>query len=199
MDPDFGLSEVLDESKYWLDHILKKERDPVNYEYDFGDGWEHKIILGKILPFDSDVSLPVCVKGKGACPPEDVGGIWGYHHLLKVLADQSHPEHEEYIEWVADEFDPAAYNIEEVYKQLARYHLEKWNMPTSGLDQVRHIYDGTTYLSNASQDLDEGSFSRDDMLKRAFVRRIEIIGKASKKISDVLDSYDELFNNSLPR
>lgn len=120
-DPEFGSSEVLDESQCKLSQILKNEKDSIIYEYDFGDGWEHKIVLEKILPFDSKADLPLCLKAKGACPPENIGGVWGYDNFLDVLKDNTHPEHEEYKEWVEDNFDPAAYDIKEVNKVLAEY------------------------------------------------------------------------------
>ena len=91
------------------------------YEYDFGDSWEHNIRLEKILPFDPDAVLPLCLKAKGACPPEDVGGIWGYSNFMEALSDPDHPEHTEYKEWVGGGFDPAAYDIKEVNEMLSKY------------------------------------------------------------------------------
>lgn len=113
--------ECEDESKYKLSRLLKKERDSLVYEYDFGDGWEHKIILEKILPYDSSVKLPICVKGKRACPPEDCGGIWGYENLLEIIRDPSHPEHEEMLDWLGDEFDPEHFDLEETNQILAEH------------------------------------------------------------------------------
>jgi len=120
-DPDFGLDEVLDEKKYKLNQLLTAEKDSISYEYDFGDDWTHKITLEKILPFDPKAQLPFCVKAKGACPPEDVGGIWGYYGFLDALNDPEHSEHEEYLEWIGGGFDPTAFDIEEVNKLLAKY------------------------------------------------------------------------------
>lgn len=97
------------------------EKDSLIYEYDFGDGWEHKITLEKIVPWDTDAVLPLCIKAKGACPPEDVGGIWGYNSFLEALSDSEHPEHEEFKEWVGGEFDAAAYDINEVNQLLGEY------------------------------------------------------------------------------
>ena len=88
---------------------------------DFGDGWNHKITLEKILPFDSELTIPVCLKAKGACPPEDVGGIWGYYEFLEALEDKEHPEHESYKEWVGGNFDPEAYDIGDVNEGLMDY------------------------------------------------------------------------------
>jgi len=120
-DPDFGFAEILDENKYRLNQLLKKEKESINYEYDFGDGRVHKLTLEKILPFDHRVPLPLCIKAKGACPPEDVGGVWGYYDFLETLDDPDHPEHEEYKEWVGEDFDPAAYDIKEANALLKEY------------------------------------------------------------------------------
>ncbi len=110
---DSGL-ELKDETKYKLSDLLKAEKSSVMYEYDFGDGWEHKIVLEKILPFDSTIQLPQCIKGKRACPPEDCGGIWGYESLLESLNDKKHLEHEDMLEWLGEEFDAEYFNLDEI-------------------------------------------------------------------------------------
>lgn len=120
-DSDFDDMETLDESGYKLGQIMKTEKDSIIYEYDFGDGWEHTITLEKILPFDPKERLPQCVKGKGACPPEDVGGIWGYYEFLEALQDAEHPEHESYVEWAGGEFDPQHCDVEEINALLLEY------------------------------------------------------------------------------
>ena len=112
-DPDFDL-DVIDERRVTLDRLLPREKDAIVYEYDFGDGWEHKIELEKILPFDPKTTLPICIKGKRACPPEDVGGVWGYEEFLQAINDPNHPEHESYLDWVGGEFDPEYFNMDEV-------------------------------------------------------------------------------------
>lgn len=70
------------------------EKDSLRYEYDFGDGWLHEIVLEKKQAYNKAVNLPSCVKGKRACSPEDFGDVWGYEELLEVLKDPSHPEYE---------------------------------------------------------------------------------------------------------
>jgi hypothetical protein len=119
-DDDFGM-EIEDESKYKLSQLLKNEKDTITYEYDFGDSWEHKILLEKVLPFDSKNALPVCIKGKRACPPEDCGGIWGYEDLLEAISNPNHPEHEDMLEWLGGEFDPEEFDLEEINDDLAEY------------------------------------------------------------------------------
>ena len=119
-DDDFEL-EMEDEADYKLSQLLKKEKDTLTYEYDFGDSWEHKILLEKILPYDSSTFLPVCIKGKRACPPEDCGGIWGYEELLEIISDPKHAEHEDMLEWLGGEFDPDEFDLEEINGDLAEY------------------------------------------------------------------------------
>ncbi len=119
-DDEFGM-EIEDESKYKLSQLLKKEKDTLIYEYDFGDSWEHKILLEKVLPFDTKTALPVCIKGKRACPPEDCGGIWGYEELLQTISDPNHPDHDDMLEWLGGEFDPEEFDLEEINEELAEY------------------------------------------------------------------------------
>ncbi len=119
-DPEFDDAEILDEKKFKLNQLLIHEKDSLIYEYDFGDGWEHKITLEKILAFDPKSALPNCIKAKGACPPEDVGGVWGYYNFLEALKDPNHPEHEELKEWVGGDFDPSAYDLQAVNGLLSK-------------------------------------------------------------------------------
>lgn len=89
-----------------------------NYRYDFGDGWEHRIELETILPREKGVQYPICIKGKRACPPEDVGGVWGYEDFLEGIKDSNHEQHEEMLEWIggmfnAEEFDPEDVNFDD--------------------------------------------------------------------------------------
>ena len=119
-DDDFEL-ESEDESQYSLSQLLTKEKDVLIYEYDFGDSWGHNILLEKILPFDGKTALPVCIKGKRACPPEDCGGIWGYEDLLETLADPKHPDYDDMLEWLGGEFDPEEFDRKEINEDLADF------------------------------------------------------------------------------
>ena len=115
MNPE---SASRDEDKTKLKQVLQKEKDFMIYEYDFGDSWEHEILLEKILPSQPRKKLPVCTGGERACPPEDCGGIWGYQELLEAFEDPSDPEYEELIEWVGEDFDPEEFDPDLVNKQL---------------------------------------------------------------------------------
>ncbi|MFN2494610.1 MAG: plasmid pRiA4b ORF-3 family protein [Pseudonocardiaceae bacterium] len=95
----------------------------IRYTYDFGDDWEHDIVVEDVLTAEPGVAYPRCVAGRRACPPEDCGGIWGYDELLEILADPDHPEHAGRLEWLgldsADEFDPAEFDLDEANEALS--------------------------------------------------------------------------------
>lgn len=118
-DPD-DEQEIRDERKVKLNQLLSAPKQALRYEYDFGDGWEHQIVLEKVIAPAPDVSYPCCTAGKRACPPEDCGGIWGYADFLEAIADANHPEHEELLEWVGGAFDPEQFDIEAVNQVLRR-------------------------------------------------------------------------------
>ena len=120
-DDDMGGLEMLDESKYRLNQIAPGEKSKFVYEYDFGDSWEHIILVEKVLPPEKGVHYPRCIKGKRACPPEDVGGIWGYTDFVKTIKDPHHPGHEDMLEWAGDDFDPEAFDLVEINEALQQF------------------------------------------------------------------------------
>lgn len=79
---------------------FQRPGDSATYEYDFGDNWEHEVLLEGILLGEKDVNYPQCTGGEYACPPEDCHGTYGYEHLLRVLADPRHDEFEDMKEWL---------------------------------------------------------------------------------------------------
>jgi len=85
-----------------------------NYLYDFGDGWEHKVVLEDTLSQKEDQKYPKCIDGARACPPEDCGGVPGYCHLLEVLADRRHEEHKEMTHWLGGKYSPEDFSPENV-------------------------------------------------------------------------------------
>jgi hypothetical protein len=122
-EPDFDMGmEIIDESKYAISQLLKKEKQSITYEYDFGDNWEHVITLEKITPFDPKQQRPNCIKAKGACPPEDIGGVWGYSEFLEAMNDSNHPEHESFKEWIGGTFDPDLCDVDVINQRLADYY-----------------------------------------------------------------------------
>lgn len=116
--PSFG-RKMIDESAVLLNEVLKNEKDWLKYEYDFGDGWEHKIILEKIMPQKKNQLPIVCIKGRRACPPEDCGGPWGYKHMLEQLAaPEDDEEYAELLEWLGDDFEPENFDMQETNQIL---------------------------------------------------------------------------------
>jgi hypothetical protein len=119
-DPDYDdYLEMHDEEEVILGQVAPREGVKFRYEYDFGDGWLHQVLVEKVLPPEPGQSYPVCVKGRRACPPEDVGGMWGYQDFLEAIQDPNHEEHEEYLEWVGGEFDPEAFDLDGVNVALS--------------------------------------------------------------------------------
>lgn len=119
--PEFGFDgdeEIRDEQTVKLNKIVPTEKFKFSYLYDFGDSWEHEILVEKILEADPEAEYPICIKGKRACPPEDCGGVWGYQEFLIAIQDSEHPEHEEMLEWVGGFFDPEDAELDEVNYQL---------------------------------------------------------------------------------
>ncbi len=116
---EFESSDSLDERKYILSDVLSDEtKGKFVYVYDFGDSWEHEIILKKILPqASSQVQL---LEGRRACPPDDVGGTYGYEQFVEAMRDPKHPEHEAMLDWYGDEFDPEEFDVQAVAKRLAK-------------------------------------------------------------------------------
>lgn len=108
----------VDEQQARLPQYVRQEGQKLRYEYDFGDSWEHELLLEKILPAEASVRYPRCLEGKRACPPEDCGGVWGYADLLEAMADESHPEREMYLEWLGGELDPEAFDLAEINEIL---------------------------------------------------------------------------------
>lgn len=119
-DPDYG-ADIRSENNVKLNQVVKSENFKFDYEYDFGDGWSHQIVVEKILPLQVDIHYPLCLAGKRACPPEDCGGIWGYAELLEVLQDPEHPEYEERLEWLGNDFEPEAFALDEVNQILQNF------------------------------------------------------------------------------
>jgi hypothetical protein len=107
-----------DDARTRLDQLLTQPKDSILYEYDFGDSWTHQIVLEKIVPASPELKVPQCIAGARACPPEDCGGVFGYAELLQALKDPSHPEHEDMLEWLGGNYDPAFFDLEAVNKQL---------------------------------------------------------------------------------
>jgi hypothetical protein len=121
-DPDLDL-DFNDERDITLGQLIGGVGDRLRYTYDFGDNWEHEILVEQLLDPDPETRYPALIAAKGACPPEDCGGVWGYANLKEVLADPSHEEHQEMLDWLgldnANEFDPTTVTTDNIQNELA--------------------------------------------------------------------------------
>ncbi len=119
---DDPFDSSLDGSEIKLSEYLK-EGTKLSYEYDFGDGWQHKLSVQKVLTPDPKIKYPTCIKGKNACPPEDCGGIWGYYGLLEAINNPKHEDYGDMREWLGLEkgetFDPTYFDLEETNDEIA--------------------------------------------------------------------------------
>ena len=117
IDPDMI---TIDAKKTKMSRIFRKEGETYCYIYDYGDAWEHRLVLEKKEA--KDMAVPWCIDGAGACPPEDVGGIHGYQQMLEVLKKPRHPEKAGYIEWLGlvpgEKWDAKFCSIRDVNKRL---------------------------------------------------------------------------------
>lgn len=106
------------ETRFRLETVAPPVKSKFIYEYDFGDSWIHTVTVEKILPPEPGAKYPQCIAGKRACPPEDVGGVWGYEEFLMAMNDPDHEEHESFMEWIGGEFDPEEFDLEYINEEV---------------------------------------------------------------------------------
>ncbi len=108
--------------KYRLGDQIKQKGRSFSYLYDFGDSWEHELVLEESRYFNPDMRTEVaCLEGERACPPEDVGGVSGYFEFCNALKDQNHEEHESYMEWSGGDYDSERFDSGSVNWELMKY------------------------------------------------------------------------------
>lgn len=122
MDEDWGTEPRIDASKVRLREVLQPRKTKIDYIYDFGDGWEHRLTVTDVRAGDPSLSYPRYVGGERNGPPEDCGGIPGFYEMLDAAADPKHPEHAEAKQWL-DDYDPNA--IEELPIKVALGRIAK--------------------------------------------------------------------------
>jgi hypothetical protein len=113
------VEESTDERRVRLSDVLRRAGAKAEYTYDFGDSWEHSIVVEKVLTPEPGVVYPVCTAGKLHGPPEDCGGPYGYYELVEAIRDPKHERREELLEWTGDDFDPEAFSVDDVNRRLA--------------------------------------------------------------------------------
>ena len=113
--------------RYRLSDVIHSEGQRITYVYDFGDEWEHEIVVEEMHRLEPDGLYPVCLAGKRASPPEDCGGVTGYYDMLEILGDPEHEEHEDMVLWArrdGRDYDPEDCNLKSINREL-RYHWQK--------------------------------------------------------------------------
>lgn len=106
-----------------LRQVLCRAKQRVAYEYDFGDGWLHEILLEKVLPYDAATGYPVCLDGARACPVEDCGGVPGYYSVIGALREPT-DDNAEWREWIG-EYDPEAFDAKAVNRRWEDWRKRK--------------------------------------------------------------------------
>jgi hypothetical protein len=108
-DPDGELGNA-DETKARLADVARV-RTRIGYEYDFGDGWEHDLIVEARVVAEGGKTYPACIAGEGACPPEDSGGAYGFADLKEILAGPPSDERDEMQTWAGEDYDPSHFDL----------------------------------------------------------------------------------------
>ena len=96
----------------------------MGYEYDFGDGWEHEVLLEQVTESEPGIRYPRCIDGERACPPEDVGGVYGFADYVQAITNPNHSEHDELLEW-SRPFDPTEFDAKQATRSM-RKGLPAW-------------------------------------------------------------------------
>ena len=128
-EPDeYNELEYIDYRKTRIRDVMDSVNDAMTYEYDFSDGWEHSLILEKVIDSDPDVKYPVCLAAERNCPPEDCGGAHGFMEMLDILNNPNHEEYESWKTWVGDEYDSERFDLSIVNRLLRQrnYGLPSW-------------------------------------------------------------------------
>ena len=128
----WGDNDYLEASTTFIREFLEENKN-FNYTYDFGDNWEHKVTVEKILE-DYELNYPKVIKFKGNCPPEDCGGIYSYYYLLDRIENKANPEDEEEMEYEEIEYEDdidwleylEEYDMDKVNEELEKYYFYKW-------------------------------------------------------------------------
>jgi hypothetical protein len=123
-DPS-NTDNVADDRRLTVGGVMTSGVRRFTYRYDFGDDWEHEIVIERQGPAVDGRRYPACTAGKSNCPPEDCGGVWGYGDFLVALADPSSPEAAELSEWIDPDFDPEEFSLEIVNARIASWQKSR--------------------------------------------------------------------------
>ena len=115
-DVDFDTEDEVDETDVTVAEVLGPLDGPPGqsaflYQYDFGDDWEHEVVIERSFTTAVGLKFAVCLDGANACPPEDVGGAYHYREFMAAVGDPTHPDHQPLLDWIGGSFDPTAFDL----------------------------------------------------------------------------------------
>lgn len=112
-DPTFADDrDVKGEGRTKLSRAVRSVGAEFAYVYDLGDSWTHWVVVEDIRPPEPRIRYPRVLAGARSCPPEDVGGTYGYADFLEAIADPKHREHKSMLAWVGGAFDPEYFDVD---------------------------------------------------------------------------------------
>jgi len=120
MERTFGGPRAASERTARLFSVLGRAGAKAEYTYDFGDSWEHQIVVEKCLAREPGRVYPACLAGERQGPPEDCSGIPGFYNLLEAISDPEHEEHQDLLDWVGGSFDPESFSADAVNQRLQK-------------------------------------------------------------------------------
>ncbi|MDQ0569955.1 hypothetical protein QFZ42_001789 [Variovorax paradoxus] len=120
-DPQWPEADMLNERRYTVGDVLGPTVQQFRYSYDFGDGWDHTVVVEqRLVTVEGKNTWPMCIDGENACPPEDVGGPPGYMDFLEALRNPTHAQHEDMWTWWGGPFDPLGFSLNEANKAIRK-------------------------------------------------------------------------------
>jgi hypothetical protein len=128
-DPDWGEGPLDARKTRLIDALEDTGAKTLKYLYDFGDGWEHTVKVERITDAMPGLIYPFLIDATGRCPPEDVGGPWGYAEFLAAIGDPKHESHAEMVQWVGAPFDPDTIDFDEHAKAVEVASAEVVEIP----------------------------------------------------------------------
>ena len=123
-DPEWDGDDIPEDKTSLIEMLEDTGVRSFKYLYDFGDGWEHKIRIGKVANAVQGQLYPQVTSIEGRCPPEDIGGPPGYAYFLEVMADKQHPEYDEMMEIHGEPFDPNDIEADQIPERIK--YFSQW-------------------------------------------------------------------------
>ncbi|MFK5937965.1 MAG: plasmid pRiA4b ORF-3 family protein [Sulfurimonas sp.] len=117
-EDEYGEENILPAREILIEDEFKRKSQKALYIYDFGDHWEHEIVLERSFKPEEGKKYPLCIEAQGNTPPEDVGGVWGFEDFKKIMQDKNHPEYLEMKEWYGSDYDANACSVDVINAKL---------------------------------------------------------------------------------